>query len=333
MKPTSHFLALSATMSLLVALPAYAQFSDVSPSRSDAEAIAYTFSRGIVRGYADGTFRPDVSINRAEFAKISILMFWNGEQRFVDMCDSVQFDDVSRDQWFFHFVCSAKDQGIVEGYAGSRTYGPGNSITVAEAAKMITKAFKIQTGGGEGIWYAPYIRVLAERHALPLNLPALDEPLTRGQLAEIVYRLGTNDTEKPTLTYGFLTGETNQSDPCAAWPEMTEIGDVRNPISAVYTHVPRLGSIFTAADCGSARLADFYGDLSGTVSDLRIVLKKAPSNAFYNALYAIGFAPTSGSGSATSLHWRLMGTVTIKQLLTLKPYAREISYDDCDQCG
>lgn len=333
MKLHSPLLALAAALSLFAAVPAYAQFSDVSASRSDAEAIAYVFSRGIVKGYANGTFRPDASINRAEFAKISVLMFWNGEQRYADMCNSVHFDDVPRGQWFFHFICSAKDQGIVEGYAGSRTFGPGNSITVAEAAKMITKAFKIQTNGGDGPWYAPYIRVLAERHALPLNLPALHEPLTRGQLAEIVYRLGTNDTEKPTLTYGLLTGEANSDDPCTAWPETKDNGDVTNPVAAAYARLPGLGPIFTASDCGSDRLHDLYGDLEGKVSDLRIVLKKAPSSGLYNALYAVGFAPTSGNDSAASLHWEVTGTVTIEELLTLKPYARELSYDDCDRCG
>jgi hypothetical protein len=254
-------------------------------------------------------------------------MYWDGEQAKADMCDSAHFDDVQRGQWFFHYVCSAKDHGIVEGYPGTRTFGPDRSITVAEASKMIVNAFKITTAAGEGPWYAPYIRSLASRHALPLNLPALDASLTRGQLAEIAYRLGTNDTTKPTLTYGLMTSEGNSTDPCVAYPEQTATGDVSNPVASTYARLKKLGPIFTALDCGNIRLHELYGDLSGKVSALRIVLRNPPSNGLYNALYGIGFAPINSSVAATSLQWQLTDPVTIGQLLTLKAFESELSYD------
>jgi hypothetical protein len=312
---------------------AHAQFSDVQPSRTDAAAIAHVFSRGIVSGYPDGTFHPDARINRAEFAKIAVLMFWNGEQRFADMCDSVQFDDVPRGPWFFHYICSAKDQGIVEGYGGGRIFGPGNDIRVEEAAKMITKAFKIQTQPGE-LWYAQYIRALADRHALPVNLPKLGTPITRGQIAEIVSRLDTNDISKPSLTYAQMTGEADHAtDPCTASPDDSGIGDLRNPVADKYIKLTKLGQLFTAADCGPERLRALYGDLSGHISDLQIVLKTAPSSALYNTLYGLGFAPTDGNDTAKSKVWLLTTTVTYEKLLKLLPYAQEMNYDDCTRCG
>ncbi len=110
---------------------AHAQFTDVRHTRSDAAGIAYVYSRGIVGGYTDGTFRPDGTINRAEFAKIASLFFWGGEKRYPDMCNTVHFDDVPRTAWFFHYVCSAKDQAIVEGYPGTLLYKPEKTISVA----------------------------------------------------------------------------------------------------------------------------------------------------------------------------------------------------------
>ena len=52
------------------------EFSD-KDSISDyaAEAVGALCSNGIVNGYADGTFRPDVPISRAEFAKLLTTVF------------------------------------------------------------------------------------------------------------------------------------------------------------------------------------------------------------------------------------------------------------------
>lgn len=45
-------------------------FSDVPFNHLNAETIDYVQANGIVSGYPDGTFRPDQTINRAEFVKI-----------------------------------------------------------------------------------------------------------------------------------------------------------------------------------------------------------------------------------------------------------------------
>ncbi|MEK7563157.1 MAG: S-layer homology domain-containing protein, partial [Patescibacteria group bacterium] len=54
---------------LLLPLQALAAFSDVSSTHPNAEAIAYVKAEGIVSGYPDGTYRPNQTINRAEFVK------------------------------------------------------------------------------------------------------------------------------------------------------------------------------------------------------------------------------------------------------------------------
>jgi hypothetical protein len=330
-----HPIALTAVSLIAFALgaaPAHAQFKDVGPERDDAQAIAYVFSRGIVSGYPDGTFRPDATINRAEFAKISVLFYWKGEKQYADMCNSVHFDDVPRGMWFFHFVCSAKDQEIVEGYPGTRIYGPDRLISVAEASKMITKAFKIIPEPVEGPWYAQYVRVLANRRALPVSLPELDRPITRGQVAEIFFRLETNTDVLDTLTYEQMMGEETDTNPCTAPPAARPIGDTVNPIAPEYERLEWLGPIFTASDCGKSRLKALYGDLSGTTT-IRLVLRKAPSWELYNALYAIGFAPTSGTATAESKEWSTTRPTTYRELLELLPYADEMSGDDCISCG
>jgi len=45
-------------------------FSDVPDEASYAPAVTNLQKDGIIEGYEDGTFRPDATINRAEFTKI-----------------------------------------------------------------------------------------------------------------------------------------------------------------------------------------------------------------------------------------------------------------------
>jgi hypothetical protein len=96
--------------------------------------VIYTAAHyGIVAGYEDGTFRPDAPVNRAEALKILSL----GSQLSPANTDTAPtFLDVSSTDWFESYVRSAAAREIVSGY-GDGTFGPGNSITRAEAAKIV----------------------------------------------------------------------------------------------------------------------------------------------------------------------------------------------------
>ena len=52
----------------------------------------------------------------------------------------------------------------------------------------------------EGGWYAPYVHYLANRAAIPLTISSLDQMITRGQMAEIIFRLRTGNMDKPSRT-------------------------------------------------------------------------------------------------------------------------------------
>lgn len=47
-------------------------FADVPDGHAHAAAIEYLQAHGIVSGYADGSFRPEATLNRAEFVKIAL---------------------------------------------------------------------------------------------------------------------------------------------------------------------------------------------------------------------------------------------------------------------
>ena len=59
-------------------------FSDLSSSHANYDAIEYVKSNNIVNGYEDGSFKPNDSINRAEFTKIVIASQFDTD--FIENC-------------------------------------------------------------------------------------------------------------------------------------------------------------------------------------------------------------------------------------------------------
>ena len=86
----------------------FAQFSDSEQSPYASE-IAQLANRNIVKGYPDGTFKPQQAITRAELLKI-ILLAANVE---LSTGQESCFFDVSKEERYADVVCSAKAMGIV----------------------------------------------------------------------------------------------------------------------------------------------------------------------------------------------------------------------------
>lgn len=205
---------------LLLPSAALANFSDVPANHPNAEAIAYAQTKGIVSGYADGTYHPDATINRAEFVKVlmnaksisqserdaCVTAHYNSEQA------RVFFADVIASDWFAGFVCVAAEQGVVSGYPpgtfggnGYAFFGPDRAINFAEASKIIVKALfapevEFEKSHTE-TWYAEYVFQLTSNNAVPVSIRSADQLLTRGEMVEIIYRLKENVTDKPSTTY------------------------------------------------------------------------------------------------------------------------------------
>ncbi len=166
-------------------------FTDVPDDHSNAQAIMFVRSEGIVKGYDDGTFRPDQTINRAEFTKIIIAANFSPEE--IDACESDNlFSDVTQHDWFADFVCIAKNSEVIGGYEDG-SFKPGNSVNFAEAAKIVVNAFVIETDPEDhlGIWWRPYVFALARIGGLPQSFTDPNQLLTRGEMAEIIYRVMT----------------------------------------------------------------------------------------------------------------------------------------------
>ncbi|HVW66147.1 MAG TPA: S-layer homology domain-containing protein, partial [Candidatus Peribacteraceae bacterium] len=175
-----------------------AEFADLS-STIHANGIQYLQTKGIIKGYADNTFRPDHSINRVDFLKLLVEM--TTTKSAIASCESaVHFKDVPSDSWYAPYVCIATKKAYATGYS-DHTFRPAETLTVAEAATMLTKAFTLPlTGTGSGPWYTPYVTALANAHAIPPDVGSPKQNATRGEVADMLWRLDQKITDQPSVS-------------------------------------------------------------------------------------------------------------------------------------
>jgi hypothetical protein len=189
-------------------------FTDVAADSPYMEQLRYMYEHNIMKGYEDGTFRPDKAVNRAELLKIIIVA--QGEPKNLNEHKKC-FTDVN-EEWFAPYGCYAKWKGWVKGY-GDGGFHPSNDVTRAEALKMMLEAYGIELESApmEGSdftdlnpedWFAPYVWT-AEKHGYAwewkeFNGLTLNNPATRLEIATAIYKLEnendiTTDSNTPTI--------------------------------------------------------------------------------------------------------------------------------------
>jgi S-layer homology domain len=186
-------------------------FTDVSTSHANYEAIEYLRANKVIKGYQpQGTFIPDRRITRGELLKLIINPLVLDTSRineclavYVDTGSTfVFFPDAPRDAFYANELCFARTQRIVNGYPSGK-FEPNGYTNFVEMAKILSNVFALDVGieaQGE-LWYVPYVKRLAEIHAIPTTVTRFDQVLTRGEMAEIVYRLKTHNEDKPSQAY------------------------------------------------------------------------------------------------------------------------------------
>ncbi len=108
-------------------------YTDVPAGKWYNNAISTLSNMGVIGGYADGTFKPDAPISRAEFAKIAVSF-----SNVADLSYRGYFADVKESDWFSGFVAAAKDTGLIEGY-NDGTFKPEKAITRAEVCTIVNR--------------------------------------------------------------------------------------------------------------------------------------------------------------------------------------------------
>ena len=111
--------------------------------------------------------------------------------------------DVWESDWFFYFVCVGVKAGLINGYPDG-TFKPASPINFAEASKIIVKALFTDSdfeASHTETWYAEYVFQLTSNNAVPLSIRSPDQLITRGEMAEMIYRLKAGVFDKPSTTF------------------------------------------------------------------------------------------------------------------------------------
>ncbi|ODU54356.1 MAG: hypothetical protein ABT01_08725 [Clostridium sp. SCN 57-10] len=93
-------------------------------------------SRMVVTGIGNGTYEPERSITRAEFAAIIVRALGLAQSE-----GESGFGDVARSDWFNGYVGTAVEYGLITGY-DSTSYGPNDAITREQAMAILARAMK-----------------------------------------------------------------------------------------------------------------------------------------------------------------------------------------------
>ena len=176
-------------------------FSDIQFHRF-ALAISDLADKGIVSGYSDGTFRPEIPVNRAEALKMILesknhLETEKGlgkEIDFMDYQSKIQkligyLTDIRTTDWFSKYVSYAFEKEVIKGYP-DKTFRGYQTVTLAEALKLIFHVYEIPIWeGATDPWFKKYMDKGFELNLIPYGMYDPGQSLTRAELSYLVNKI------------------------------------------------------------------------------------------------------------------------------------------------
>ncbi|MFA4814709.1 MAG: S-layer homology domain-containing protein [Candidatus Gracilibacteria bacterium] len=180
-------------------------FTDIGVENKAYPDLIALYLRGVIKGYSDGSFRPDNPITREEFVKIDLGAIckdcdsYNAsyETGLMTKYSADPFPDNNINPELLACVAEAKMDGIVSGYAGGSSAGfflPTKNISRAEATKVL-----VETAGYEvaevssGSWYSEYAKTAEKYNLFPDGVTAdtswLEGSITRGEFVMMAVNL------------------------------------------------------------------------------------------------------------------------------------------------
>ena len=203
MKKRVFSLLLAAVLLLGLGAPAAAadlNFSDRGSIRH-AEAVATLAQAGVIKGYPDGSFGPELTLNRAEASAILTRMLGGSAK------SRATFSDVPGDFWAAGYIAYCANNGIISGYGGGRFY-PGDALTGSAWSKMVLAALGYdaeQTGMTGSDWEAG-VSVLASAQNLYRGIDGFDPslPVSRQDACQIAFNCMYDGQEPQPVNPGGL---------------------------------------------------------------------------------------------------------------------------------
>lgn len=168
-----------------------ASFTDVPDDSTYKPAIDSLVALELLVGYEDGTFRPNATITRAEFAAVMTRAM--GQEEVAKNVSSADiFTDMvvegGKDHWATGYVRVAYNLGIIVGM-GDNTFVPDAPVTYEQAVKMIVCALGYeQICIDRGGWPTGYLSIGNEIGVTKAAImQPSSQPAPRGMVAKLLY--------------------------------------------------------------------------------------------------------------------------------------------------
>ncbi|MBU1992083.1 MAG: S41 family peptidase [Patescibacteria group bacterium] len=206
------FLLSLSVLFLLIPITAKASFTDIPETSKYYEAVKYLEEKGAIQSVVNSKFRPESSVNRAEFLKM-ILLESGVEVPEIGVFTGLK--DVKKDVWFAPYIKKAMDLNIID---IKNYFQPERAVKRGEGLSMIFELKGI--GIPKVINTQPYKDVSTKSKFAGVAQTALGnglfsettfkqyKSLTRGEIAQVLHKL-QNPTNIPIITIEFTSPQTN----------------------------------------------------------------------------------------------------------------------------
>ncbi|MBQ7876070.1 MAG: S-layer homology domain-containing protein [Clostridia bacterium] len=161
-----------------------AEFSDVTDKNEYSEAISVLTKLGILSGMGDGTFMPEGTLTRAQFAKIAVTVMGKTDEAATK---TSAFSDVKSSDWYSGYVNVVANEGIITGYPDG-SFGANDSVTYAQAITVLIRLLGYDGADVGYKWPMGYIdkaEALSITNGLDFNA---NDIIDRKTTALIIYR-------------------------------------------------------------------------------------------------------------------------------------------------
>lgn len=233
-------------------------FKDVGDTTQYKDSIITLSTLGLIKGYEDGSFKPDSGITRAEFTTMIIRALDLEDERSKEV--DVPFMDLLGHYARFN-IMTAYEMGIINGF-GDGDFHPDDEITYEQAMKIVVCTLGY---GDKAVAYGGYpmgYLTVGGQLGLTKEITAGNsEPASRGVIAKLIDNSLNVKMQRPYLNYdGSVTYKIT---------EETLLGD-RLKIERVKVLVTGIGDSIVAE--GSRDLKSYEMSALKTKDDKELIL-------------------------------------------------------------
>ena len=173
-----------------------AAFTDQADIKVDSEVVDTLVSLGVIDGFADGSFKPNDTVTRAQMAKMIYVLRTGNSDASAYNDDKTSFTDIGS-HWARGYIKYCQSLGIIAGKSNT-IFAPNATVTAPEAAKMllVTLGYDAQKAGLVGAGWASKTNALADENGLLDDVTtSFTGPCPRQYAAQLIY----NAIDAPTV--------------------------------------------------------------------------------------------------------------------------------------